>query len=60
MIPTVTVDQLMMEEREISLFTWCDAPHDRTVEVYADSVAALQAGLRRATYSTPANGTHET
>ncbi len=29
-------------------YTWCDDPHDRTVEVYVDPVAALQAGLRRA------------
>ena len=48
MIPTVTVDQLMMEEREIRLFAWCDDPHDRTVKVHADPIVALQAGLRRA------------
>jgi hypothetical protein len=41
-------------------FTWCDDPHDRTVEVYTDPVAALQAGLRRAAYPTPAHGPHET
>jgi len=29
-------------------YTWCDDPHDRTVEMYADPMAALQAGLRRA------------
>jgi hypothetical protein len=29
-------------------YTWCDHPRARTVEVYQDPVAAIQAGLRRA------------
>lgn len=34
-------------------FTWCDAPTDRTVEVYTDCAAAVRAGLRRADQRQP-------
>ncbi len=29
-------------------YTWCDAPHARSVEYYRDPVEAIEAGLRRA------------
>jgi hypothetical protein len=29
-------------------YTWCDAPHERYVELFYDPVEAIQAGLRRA------------
>ena len=31
-----------------SFYVWCDIPEDRSVERYRDSIAAVQAGLRRA------------
>ncbi len=31
-------------------FTWCDAPHARTLELYRDPVEAIRAGLRRAAH----------
>jgi hypothetical protein len=37
--------------------TWCDDPRERTVEVYRDPVAALQAGGRRSAHA--GRGAHE-
>jgi hypothetical protein len=32
----------------LGYYTWCDAPHERTVEFYRDAHTAIEAGLRRA------------
>jgi hypothetical protein len=36
-------------------YTWCDHPQARTIQVYQDPVAAIEAGLRRAA-QVPAEG----
>ncbi len=35
----------------MSYYTWCDDPQGRAVEYYSDPVAAIRAGLQRATRS---------